>query len=97
VSQGDQFNYRLNKNGGLRAKSAEALERAQFEKLLENIEAQLRAMGARVFDGDTVVDPYRKSGTTPCEQCDYRAICRIDPWTHRYRVLRKEEAEANKD
>jgi ATP-dependent helicase/nuclease subunit B len=50
-------------------------------------------MGARIFAGDTVVDPYRKGGTTPCEYCDYRAICRIDPWTHRYRVLRKEQAD----
>jgi len=97
VTQGDQFNFRLNKNGGVRANSAEALERAQFETLLDNIERQLREMGARIFAGDTVVDPYRKGGTTPCEQCDYRAICRIDPWTHRYRVLRKEGAEANED
>jgi ATP-dependent helicase/nuclease subunit B len=93
VSRGDQFNYRLNQDGGLRANSAEALEGAQFEKLLENAASQLREMGARIFAGDTVVDPYRKGGTTPCEYCDYRAICRIDPWTHRYRVLRKEQAD----
>jgi ATP-dependent helicase/nuclease subunit B len=97
VSQGDQFNFRVNKNGGLRANSAEALERGQFEALLENMERQLREMGARIFAGDTVVDPYRKGGTTPCEQCDYQSICRIDPWTHRYRVLRKEAAEADDD
>jgi len=34
------------------------------------------------------VDPYRKGSETPCEYCDYRAACRIDPWTHHYRVLR---------
>ena len=22
-----------------------------------------------------------------CAQCDFRSICRIDPWTHRYRML----------
>jgi len=97
VAQGDQFNFRLNKDGGLHANSVEALERAQFETLLETMERQLREMGARIFAGDTVVDPYRKGGTTPCAHCDYHAICRIDPWTHRYRVLRKEEAEADED
>ncbi len=95
--QGDQFNYRFNKNGGPRANLAEALDRAAFEKLLENIESQLQEMGARIFAGDTAVDPYRKNGTTPCEQCDYRAICRIDPWTHRYRVLRSEQAGTDED
>jgi ATP-dependent helicase/nuclease subunit B len=97
VTQGDQFNYRLNQDGGRRANSTEALERAQFEQLLENFEARVREMGPRIIAGDATVDPYRKSGATPCEQCDYRAICRIDPWTHRYRVLRKAEAEANED
>jgi ATP-dependent helicase/nuclease subunit B len=96
-ARGDQFNYRLNDNGALRAKSAEALDRAAFEKLLENIESQLEEMGARIFAGDAAVDPYRKGGTTPCEQCDYRAICRIDPWTHRYRVLRNEQAGTDED
>jgi ATP-dependent helicase/nuclease subunit B len=95
--QGDQFNYRRNKNGALRANLAEALDRAGFEKLLENIESQLQEMGARIFAGDTAVDPYRRNGASPCEQCDYRAICRIDPWTHRYRVLRGEQAGTEED
>ena len=84
----DQFNYRLNKDGSVRANSVEALPRAEFEALLDRVETQLQEMGRAIFSGAAQVDPYRKGHETPCEFCDYRAACRIDPWTHQYRVLR---------
>jgi ATP-dependent helicase/nuclease subunit B len=84
----DQFNYRLNKDGKLRSDSVEALPGAEFEKLLDRVEVQLREMGRTIFSGALPVDPYRKGRETPCEFCDYHAACRIDPWIHRYRVLR---------
>ena len=84
----DQFNYRLNQDGSLRKGSAEALPRATFEKLLDGVELRLLEMGRAIFSGEAAVDPYRKGAETPCEFCDYRAACRIDPWTHPWRVLR---------
>jgi len=84
----DQFNYRLNNDGSLRKGSVEALARADFVNLLDRVERQLREMGRAIFSGAAKVDPYRKGNETPCEFCDYRPVCRIDPWTHRYRVLR---------
>ena len=88
VPCGDQFNYNRNHDGSLRKGSTEALPRTEFEKLLDRVEAQLQEMGRAIFSGAAQVDPYRKNRETPCEFCDYRAVCRIDPWTHRYRVLR---------
>jgi ATP-dependent helicase/nuclease subunit B len=93
----DQFNYRLNKNGGVSANSAEALPRAEFEKLLDRVETQLRETGERIFSGAAEVDPYRKGKHTPCEFCDYQAACRIDKWTHQYRVLRATAKETISD
>jgi ATP-dependent helicase/nuclease subunit B len=84
----DQFNYRRNNDGSLRKGSTEALSRAEFEKLLDGVEAQLRGLGERIFSGAAQVNPYRKGKQTPCEFCDYQAACRIDKWTHQYRVLR---------
>jgi ATP-dependent helicase/nuclease subunit B len=84
----DQFNYRLNKDGGVRSNSVEALPRAEFEALLDRVETQFQKMGRTIFSGAAQVDPYRKGHETPCEYCDFRAACRIDPWTHRYRGLR---------
>jgi ATP-dependent helicase/nuclease subunit B len=94
AATGDQFNYRRNKDGTLNQRSIEALSRAEFEALLDRVETRLAEMGRAIFDGKAKVDPYRKGTETPCEFCDYRAVCRIDPWTHRYRVLREEPKEA---
>jgi len=84
----DQFNYRRNTNGSLHKGSTEAMPRAEFEKLLDGVEKQLRVMGERIFSGAAQVDPYRKGKQTPCEYCDYQTACRIDKWTHQYRPLR---------
>ena len=88
IGAADQFNYRRNSDGSLRKGSVEALSRAEFEKLLNGVETQLRIMGTRIFSGAAQVDPYRKGKQTPCEFCDYQAACRIDKWTHPFRMLR---------
>jgi len=51
----------------------------------------LQELGRAIFSGVARVDPYRHGSETPCEFCDYRAACRVDPWTHPYRVLRAQE------
>jgi ATP-dependent helicase/nuclease subunit B len=87
VSQGDQFNYRLNKDGSVNKGCKEALDTSALNALLESVENNLRRMGRQIFEGVITVAPYRKSGAAACEQCGYSAICRIDPWTHHYRRL----------
>ncbi len=93
VMEGDQFNYRLTKDRHVHRGSHEALPTAQFTAMLDAVEANLKRMGQEVFAGVAKVAPYRKGTTTACDQCDYRAICRIDPWVHSYRVLRRAEKE----
>ena len=88
VTKGDQFNFRLNKGGELPSNSAEAISCKEFTALLDQVEEQLRSLGEQIFSGVAAVDPYRKGGTTACDYCDYRAACRIDPWTHQWRMLR---------
>ena len=89
VRAGDQFNYRLKNDGELSKASREALLTHQFEALLNSVSTNLQRMGRQIFAGLAKVDPYRRGLATACQQCDYRPICRIDPWTHHYRVLRK--------
>jgi ATP-dependent helicase/nuclease subunit B len=93
VSKGDQFNFRLNKGGELPSNSTEAISCKEFTALLDQVEEQLRSLGERIFSGAAQVDPYRKGGATACDFCDYRAACRIDRWTHRFRVLRPKETD----
>lgn len=91
ATQGDQFNYRLTKDGKINRGSHEALDTPDFEALLDHVETALKEMGRAVFAGEAKVDPYRKGSATACEQCDYLSICRLDPWTHNYRILKNPE------
>jgi ATP-dependent helicase/nuclease subunit B len=92
----DQFYYRLNKNGGLPSNSTEALPRGEFDALLDAVERQLRNLGEKIFAGVAQVNPYRKGTQTACEYCEYRAACRLDEWTHEWRVLRATKTEETK-
>ena len=93
VSAGDQFNYRLTKKGEIYANSAEALLPGQLGGLMNRVEKNLREMGEEIFAGRVGIDPYRKGQKTACDDCAYAGICRIDPWTHQFRVLKRQETE----
>jgi len=70
---------------------------AEFQAMLDSVEANLKKMGRKIFSGCAEVAPYSKGKMTACHQCNFLSICRIDPWTHTYRVLKKiEEADHSK-
>ena len=62
---------------------------AEFAALLDSVETNLKRMGQEIFSGLASVSPYRKGSATACDQCVYHSICRIDPWTYSFRVLKK--------
>ena len=82
-----QFSYPV---GGRPHKSyRDPMPSAAFSALLDHVEQLLRRLGRDIFQGITTVDPYLKGATElACDKCDFRSICRIDPWTHPYRRLR---------
>ena len=86
---GDQFNYRVNKDGSISSNSRETLPPDKFLALLDGVEIALQQMGRDIYQGVAKVDPFRKGNFTACDHCDYSSVCRIDPWTHQYRVLEK--------
>ncbi len=89
VQKGDQFNYAFNQNGALSLGSREALDDIAFREMLDAVEKSLLQAGRAIFSGTADVNPYRKGQVSACDQCLYQGICRIDPWTHAYRTLRK--------
>lgn len=88
VKQGDQFNFRFTNDGRLYQRGAEALETRDFAALVDSVETHLRNMGSQVYAGNVEVSPFRKGTMVACDQCEYRALCRVDPWTHKYRILK---------
>ncbi|MHC1763199.1 MAG: PD-(D/E)XK nuclease family protein [Verrucomicrobiia bacterium] len=87
AESGDQFKYRLRKNGQLYANCPEALDSAKLREMLDEVDRNLRRMGQEIYAGKIRPEPYRKGAATACDKCDYQAVCRIDPWTHLYRSL----------
>jgi ATP-dependent helicase/nuclease subunit B len=90
AEKGDQFNYRLTASGKIHGACKEPMPRDEFLALLDSIESTCREMAKEIFAGTAKVLPYRKGAETACRQCDYSSVCRMDPWTQEYRVLRKD-------
>jgi ATP-dependent helicase/nuclease subunit B len=91
---GDQFNYRLAKTGTPHQNVRDAMDSSAFADFLAAIENHIARLGRAIFAGVAKIDPYQKGNDRPCALCDYQSVCRIDPWRHAYRVLRKAESEA---
>src|SRR5262249_44183082 len=91
AKKGDQFKYQLTKDGLISGNSHESLSTPDFEAMLDSVENTMKKMGRDIFSGSAQVAPYRKGRTVACEDCLYREICRVDPWSNPYRFLRKEK------
>jgi ATP-dependent helicase/nuclease subunit B len=86
VLQGDQFKYKLTKHKKP-YKYSQGCEEDKFQEMLRKAEKIVRTFGQRIYEGDVRLDPYRQGNDVACDECDFKSICRIDPWEHRFRVL----------
>jgi ATP-dependent helicase/nuclease subunit B len=87
-TKGDQFRYAKNKDGSFSARGNEALPSGDFRALVARVEDFLRRFGREIYAGKVEVSPFRWKSKTACDFCLYRPVCRFDPWTQPYRVLR---------
>ncbi len=97
VQKGDQFRYEFTKAGALYGNRAQdGVQTDFFRTQLEEVRTQLTSLGKRIFAGETTVAPYKlgsgSSLETPCHRCDFRGVCRFDPWVDEYRALQKAPA-----
>lgn len=65
-----------------------------FTALLECAVKNLKRFGNEIYSGKIAPAPFRKGGETACDFCDYRSICRFDPWTQPFRTLKAADHEA---
>ena len=94
VQEGDQFNYRLTRSRQVNQRCKEPVDAAELQDLLQQVADNLRRMGKEIYAGRVEVAPYRFGALTACDRCAYKAICRFDPWTDSFRVLKREPAGA---
>jgi ATP-dependent helicase/nuclease subunit B len=86
-AQGTQFKFRLKKDGAPDARNTDLMPSAQFQQLLDQVEAQLVRMGREIYRGTVELNPFQKGTEHACDKCDFQGICRFDPWTDSFRVL----------
>jgi ATP-dependent helicase/nuclease subunit B len=87
LPQGTQLKFRLKKDGQPMASNTDLMPSAQFRQLLDQVEEQLVRMGREIYSGEIGLNPFQKGRERACDKCDYKGICRFDPWTHSFRVL----------
>lgn len=84
-----QFKYAFTKAGPPARRGSDAVPEAEFSAVMAAAAAHVGVFGARIQSGDVAVAPFRKARVTACDYCEYRGICRFDPWTGEYRRLKK--------
>jgi ATP-dependent helicase/nuclease subunit B len=93
-TKGEQFRFSITKQGEFAKRGNEAMSEEAFLALVQKVEEFLRQHGREIYEGKVSLAPFRYQGRTACDFCVYRPICRFDPWTQPFRVLRKQNGPA---
>ena len=62
-------------NGTVNQKWTNGVEKEEFGVLQEYIYKTIKDISREILSGRIDLKPYNKKGKTPCEYCDYRAVC----------------------
>ncbi len=89
AGKGDQFVYAKTKDGGFAKRGNDGLPGEAFHGLVEEVVRQLQLFGEEIYQGCAVVSPYATSTEQACRFCDFRPVCRFDPWLEEFRLLRR--------
>lgn len=81
------FDSSKGKSKQFKSRGKELVSDARLREIQEMVVENLKRLGQRVLSGDVEVSPYRYAGETPCDWCEFKGICRFDPWEKEYRAL----------
>ncbi|MEF2247265.1 helicase-exonuclease AddAB subunit AddB [Paenibacillus sp. IITD108] len=59
--------------------SSSVVTNEQWTMLRQAIRDQIAQVGCSIKKGVVAIEPYRIGNKTPCEYCDYKAVCQFDP------------------
>lgn len=86
--KGDQFHFSIKKDGTFGARTGDASTSEEFRRLIEDSVGHLTRFGNAIFAGGIAVSPAQVKTERACDYCDFRSVCRFDPWLDRFRVLK---------
>jgi len=88
-SSGREFNFSLGKdNQPIRPhEHGSVVQPGEFRSILHHTANLVRTGAAEIFSGRVVPEPYRKNRQSACSYCEFRSVCRFDPFVARYRTV----------
>ena len=69
----------ISKSGEVIERWTNGVKQEEFEVLQRYIYKTIKDISEEIFSGNIDLKPYNKNGKTPCEYCEYKAICTFDP------------------
>ncbi|MFF2887780.1 helicase-exonuclease AddAB subunit AddB [Paenibacillus sp. NPDC057967] len=51
----------------------------QWTTLRRSVRGMISRIGGTIMEGDVSIEPYRLGAKSPCQFCDYKAVCQFDP------------------
>jgi ATP-dependent helicase/nuclease subunit B len=89
------YNFYVTKEGDPYGKynSYGALKPADFERFLAFGSRKITDITGQITSGKITALPYRLGTDSPCEQCEYKPVCRFDWQINNYNLL----ARVNKE
>ncbi len=81
----------LTKAGTIHKKWTNGVSSEEFKILQDYIYKTIKDISKEILSGKIDINPYNKSGKTPCEYCEYKAICGFNPRykNNKYRFIDK--------
>ncbi|MBL9169296.1 MAG: PD-(D/E)XK nuclease family protein [Verrucomicrobiales bacterium] len=89
ATKGDQFVYSKNKSGEFSARGNQGLTPMAFADLQAQVARHLTQFGQQIYAGRLEPSPYQIKKERACDFCEFRSVCRFDPWTDSFRILRE--------
>lgn len=68
----------IGKDGDLSQTKTSGVSRKQFEYLQKYMNKIIKQISEEIMSGNIDINPYYKKKKTPCEYCEYKAICGFD-------------------
>ena len=69
----------ITQSGSVNKKWTNGVSKEEFKVLQDYINITIKQIATEIFSGNIEIKPYNKKGKTPCEYCEYKAICGFNP------------------
>ncbi|MCM3633246.1 helicase-exonuclease AddAB subunit AddB [Paenibacillus camelliae] len=75
--------------------SASVVSYEQWDQLSSFVRSKIKRTGDQIQEGCVSIEPYQHGDRTPCQYCEYKAVCQFDPTLegNTYRKLSKKSEQ----